>query len=120
MSASVHLRNKMKAKVMLGLVFLFNFNWTFANWVLHNNEIDQRVADRDQNFRMADVYKYTRKEMQKFYRHYLYCLAFAVISGVTCSSLLLHYDDLRPPEEIKRQDGLEFIGILNVIAIILF
>ena len=120
MSASVHLRNKMKAKVMLGLVFLFNFNWTFANWVLHNNDIDQRVADRDQNFRMADVYAYTRKEMQKFYRHYLYCLVLAVISSVTCSWLLLHNDALMPSSKKGRQVGFEFIEITNVSAIGLF
>ena len=94
------------ALASLPSIILLVFIWLSGNWVLNDREICgsltmdlSKMAPREpdqpqQHFKMSKMYKYTREDIQKFYRQYVYALVFSVLPSIITTLCLLHSDSL--------------------------
>ena len=115
-SATIDIRAKLLSQFLRTVAF-YSLSFLSLSWVLHDNQIDNGIEERDLKFRMCDMYAFNRKDMKKFYRYYAYALATVLVPCIlTRISLLL--DDARG---IMSTDG-QLIGhdlteIANILIV---
>ena len=83
-------------------------------WNTDSHDVDQRIPDKNQDFKQYDLYRYCRDDIKKLLRYYLSMVAFCIIPVLISTYSLLDAEENSAMDEDGRAFGFLMVGFTSL------